>query len=103
MRRAYAKQRFDAEQKLIRYEHVIKLQMAEIAKLRAENKQLLTITGESDALTCLQGIYQNPASSEYSKIKAQPGLCHSNDPSCRWQFQSAALMFWASAWMPLRR
>src|SRR5262249_46742309 len=72
MRRANAKQRFDAEQKLIRYEHVIKLQMAEIAKLRAENKQLLTITGESDALTC-QGIYQNPASSEYSKIKAATG------------------------------
>src|SRR5215472_11602322 len=73
MRRANAKQRFDAEQKLIRYEHVIKLQMAEIAKLRAENKHLLTITGESDALTCLQGIYQNPASSEYSKIKAATG------------------------------
>jgi len=34
MRRANAKLRFEAEQKLIRFEHVIKLQMAEIAKLR---------------------------------------------------------------------
>ena len=74
MHTANAKQRFDAEQKLIRFEHVIKLQMAEIAKLCAENKQLLNwITGESDALTCLQGIYQNPASSEHSKIKAATG------------------------------
>ena len=67
MRRANAKLRFEAEQKLVRYEHVIKLQMAEIAKLRTENKQLLDwITGESDALTCLQGIYNNPESSEFS-------------------------------------
>ena len=63
MRTANAKLRFDAEQKLIRFEHVIKLQMEEIAKLRAENKQLLDwILGNTDALTCLQGIYQNPAS-----------------------------------------
>jgi hypothetical protein len=67
VRRANAKLRFEAEQKLVRYEHVIKLQMAEIAKLRTENKQLLDwITGESDALTCLQGIYNNPESSEFS-------------------------------------
>src|SRR5262249_19720921 len=48
--------------------------MAEIEKLRAENKQLLDwITGEGDALTCLQSIYQNPASSEHTKIKAATG------------------------------
>ena len=48
--------------------------MTEIAKLRTENKQLLDwITGESDALTCFQGIYQNPASSEYGNIKAATG------------------------------
>jgi hypothetical protein len=41
MRGANAKLRFEAEQKLIRFEHVIKLQMAEIAKLRTENKRLL--------------------------------------------------------------
>jgi hypothetical protein len=71
MRTANAKLRFEAEQKLIRFEHVIKLQMAEIAKLRTENKQLLDwILGTTDALTCLQAIYQNPESSEYSKIKA---------------------------------
>ena len=72
---ANAEQRVeDAEQKLIRFEHVIKLQMEEIAKLRTENKQLLDwILGNTDALTCLQGIYQNPASSEYSKIRAATG------------------------------
>ena len=59
MRRANAKQRFDAEQKLIRYEHVIKLQMAEIAKLRTENKQLLDwILGTTDALTLPAGHLQ---------------------------------------------
>ena len=48
--------------------------VAEIAKLRAENKQLLNwIMGETDALTCLQAIYQNPESSEFSKIKAATG------------------------------
>jgi hypothetical protein len=48
--------------------------MAEIEKLRAENEQLLNwITGDSDALTCLQAIYQNPASSEHTKIKAATG------------------------------
>src|SRR5215469_11756316 len=74
MRTANAKLRFEAEQKLIRFERVIKLQMAEIAKLRTENKHLLDwILGTSDALTCLQGIYQNPESSEYSKIKAATG------------------------------
>jgi hypothetical protein len=48
--------------------------MAEIEKLRAENKQLLDwITGESDALTTLQSIYQSPASSEHTRIKAATG------------------------------
>jgi hypothetical protein len=47
---------------------------AEIAKLRAENKQLLDwILGNTDALTCLQTIYQNPESSEHTKIKAATG------------------------------
>ena len=74
MRTANAKLRYEAEQKLIRFEHVIELQMAEIAKLRTENKQLLDwILGNTDALTCLQAIYQNPESSEYSKIKAASG------------------------------
>ena len=47
---------------------------AEIAKLRAENKQLLDwIMGNTDALTCLQSIYQSPESSEHTKIKAATG------------------------------
>ena len=74
MRTANNKLRYDAEQKLVRFEHVIKLQMAEITKLRTENKRLLDwILGTNDALTCLQGIYQNPEASEYSKIKAATG------------------------------
>jgi len=44
---------------------------AEIEKLRAENKQLLDwILGDTDALTCLQAIYQSSESSEHTKIKA---------------------------------
>jgi hypothetical protein len=47
---------------------------AEIAALRAENKRLIDwIMGTSDALTCLQAVYQSPESSEYSKIKAATG------------------------------
>jgi hypothetical protein len=50
---------------------VLREAMAEIAQLRAENEMLLNwITGESDALTCLQAIYQNSASSEHTRIKA---------------------------------
>jgi len=46
----------------------------EIEKLRAENKQLLDwILGNTDALTCLQAIYQDPAASEHTKIKAATG------------------------------
>jgi hypothetical protein len=46
----------------------------ENAALRAENKRLLDwILGDTDALTCLQAVYQSPESSEYSKIKAAVG------------------------------
>jgi hypothetical protein len=45
--------------------------MAENEKLRAENAQLLNwIMGDSDALTCLQATYQNPESSDHTRIKA---------------------------------
>jgi hypothetical protein len=47
---------------------------AEIEALRAENKRLIDwIMGDTDALTCLQAVYQSPESSEYSKIKAAVG------------------------------
>jgi hypothetical protein len=60
-----------AEQKLNRFECVIRLQMTEIDKLRAENKALVDwIQGDSDALTCLQTIYNSSTASETNKVKA---------------------------------
>ena len=60
-----------AEQKLNRFECVIRLQMTEIDKLRAENKALVDwIQGDSDALTCLQTIYNSSTTSETNKVKA---------------------------------
>ena len=60
-----------AEQKLNRFECVIRLQMTEIDKLRAENKRLVDwIMGDADALTTLQAIYQNPQVFEGNRIKA---------------------------------
>src|SRR6516165_3382209 len=64
--------------KLDEYEYIIRAQMTEIDRLRAkydsavdENKRLIQwINGESDALTCLQAVYNNPASSEGNRIKA---------------------------------
>jgi hypothetical protein len=45
--------------------------MAEVERLRAENERLLNwITGDSDALSCLQAIYQSPETSEHARIKA---------------------------------
>jgi hypothetical protein len=59
------------KQKLDRYEYVIRAQMAEIDKLRAENKRLLEwINGDRDALTCLQGVYNDPGASEGNRIRA---------------------------------
>src|SRR5262249_29565043 len=53
------------------YEALLK---AEIEALRAENQRLINwIMGDTDALTCLQAVYQSPESSEYSKIKAAVG------------------------------
>jgi hypothetical protein len=59
------------QQKLDRFECVIRLQMAEIDKLRTENQRLLDwIMGDLDSLTVLQSIYTNPTSTEGNKIKA---------------------------------
>ena len=52
---------------LNRYEAVIKLQMEEITKLRAEVTRL---TEGADAHSTLQGIYRNPESPETNRIKA---------------------------------
>jgi hypothetical protein len=60
-----------AEQKLNRFEHVIRLQMTEIDVLRAEVQRLVSwIMGDLDSLTVLQSVYSNPASSEANRIKA---------------------------------
>ena len=60
--------------KLDKYEYIIREQMAEIDKLRTENKRLVDwIMGDADALTCLQSVYNNPASSEGNRIKAATG------------------------------
>jgi hypothetical protein len=57
--------------KLDKYEYIIRAQMTEIDKLRTENKRLVDwIMGDADALTCLQAVYNNPASSEGNRIKA---------------------------------
>jgi hypothetical protein len=60
-----------AEQKLNRFECVIRLQMTEIDKLRAEVQRLVSwIMGDLDSLTVLQSIYTNPAASEGNRIRA---------------------------------
>jgi hypothetical protein len=57
------------QQKLDRFECVIRLQMTEIDK--TENKRLVDwIMGDADALTILQSVYQNPGSPEGNRIKA---------------------------------
>jgi hypothetical protein len=59
------------QQKLDRFDCVIRLQMVEIDKLRAELAMLVDwIMGDRDALTCPQSVYNNPASTEGNRIKA---------------------------------
>lgn len=56
---------------LARAEYVVKLQMAEIDRLRAEVDRLLGwINGDGDALTALQSIYLNPDESSANRVKA---------------------------------
>jgi len=58
-------------QQLQRYEFVIREQMKEIDRLRIENQALVDwIQGDSDALTCLQTIYNSSTASEANKVKA---------------------------------
>ena len=59
------------QQKLDRFECVIRLQMTEIDKLRDEIKQLVEwINGDRDALSCLQFIYNDPNASDANRVKA---------------------------------
>jgi hypothetical protein len=60
----------DVKAKIDEYEYIIRLQMAEIDKLRIREKHLVDwIMGNADALTCLEAAYNNPASSEGNRIK----------------------------------
>jgi hypothetical protein len=61
----------DPKDYIVRLEYALRVQMAKINELRDENKRLVDwIMGESDALTCLQSVYNNPAASEGNRIKA---------------------------------
>ena len=61
----------DPRRYIDRLEYALRAQMDKINELRAENQRLVDwIMGESDALTCLQAVYNNPASSEGNRIKA---------------------------------
>jgi hypothetical protein len=56
---------------LARAEYVVKAQMAEIDRLRAEIDRLTAwINGDADALTTLQSVYLDPEQSAANRIKA---------------------------------
>jgi hypothetical protein len=58
-------------QQLQRYEYVIREQMKEIDRLRTELDNLVAwITGERDALSALQVIYNDMTASEANRVKA---------------------------------
>jgi hypothetical protein len=54
-----------------RLEYVVREQMAEIDRLRAEVSTLVDwVMGDRDALTALQAIYNNATTSETNRVKA---------------------------------
>jgi hypothetical protein len=56
---------------LARAEYVVRLQMTEIDRLRAEVDRLLGwINGDADALTTLQSVYLDPTESVGHRVKA---------------------------------
>jgi hypothetical protein len=71
-------QQTDTAQYISRLEYACPAQMARIDEQHAKIKQLTDwneqlvswIMGSADALTCLQAVYNNPASSEGNRIKA---------------------------------
>jgi hypothetical protein len=64
-------QQMNPMQYIERLEYACRAQIDKINELRAENQRLIAwILGDADALTCLQAVYNNPASSEGNRIKA---------------------------------
>ena len=56
---------------IVRLQYVIREQVQEIAQLQAEIDRLVDwINGDSDALTCLQTVYNSSTASETNKVKA---------------------------------
>jgi hypothetical protein len=61
----------DAQQHIQRCEDVIRRQMDVIREQRAEIDRLVSwIMADTDALTCLQAVYNDPAATENNRIKA---------------------------------
>jgi hypothetical protein len=61
----------DAQQHIQRCEDVIRRQMGVIREQRAEIDRLVSwIMAETDALTCLQAVYNSPTSTENNRIRA---------------------------------
>jgi len=65
----------DIQSKLAEYEGIVRIlttkleeAVGEIDRLRSENSQLRV--EKSDALTTLQGIYNNPRTTEYNRVRA---------------------------------
>jgi hypothetical protein len=66
-----AQQQTDAQQHIQRCEDVIRKQMDVIKQQRAEIDRLVSwIMADTDALTCLQAVYNSPTSTENNRIKA---------------------------------
>jgi hypothetical protein len=66
-----AQSQTDAQQHIERCEDVIRRQMNVIREQRAEIDRLVAwIMAETDALTCLQAVYNSPTSTENNRIKA---------------------------------
>jgi hypothetical protein len=61
----------DAQQHIQQCEYVIRKQMAKIDELHAEIDRLVSwIMAHTDALTCLQAVYNSPTSTENNRIRA---------------------------------
>jgi hypothetical protein len=78
----------DPQRHIGRLEDLVRAQMAEINKLRAENQHLVEwINGDSDALACLQRVYTDPNASESNRIKAAAAAISFERPKLAVQVQ----------------